>query len=139
MARLIAIAVALAAAWIGLRFTTEPPALIGWALAIAAGGTFVPLLLGMHWRGCSATGGLLGTVAGVAVVAMVFLLEMGGPADNSAPSGVGPIGAAALAILAALAVSVAVSLLRRERHTAEMASAARSGDAGSSAVLQRSA
>lgn len=117
MARLLVIAVGLAAALVGLAFMTDPPALIGWALAVAAGGTFVPLLLGLHWRGCTAMGGLMGMVAGLGVVGFVFLLEMralANPADADAASGLGPIGAAALAMAAAFLVSVAVSIFRRD-------------------------
>ena len=145
MARLVVIAVALAATWLSLRFASDPPALIGWALAIAAGGTFVPLFLGMHWRGCSALAGLFGMLAGLGVVGVVFLLEMralSSVADLDAASGLGPIGAAALAMLAALLVSVAVSLVKRERDpdgSLQDLFAALRGERRKAPVLERAA
>lgn len=116
--RLLVILVAFAAMWLGQRYPADAPALVGWALALAAGGTFVPLLLGIYWRGCTALGGMLGMAAGFGLVAAVYLRDMRFLPDlpDAAPApGMGPITAAALGLAAALLVSVVVSLGRGER------------------------
>lgn len=118
-ARLLVVAVAYAAMWLTLRSATDAPALIGWALALAAAGNFVPLLLGMYWRGCTALGAVLGMIAGFGLVGVVFLLDLGllpGFAGLEPGSGMGPISAAGFGLAAALLVSVVVSLLSRDRN-----------------------
>lgn len=118
--RLLVILVAFAAMWLGQRYPADAPALVGWALALAAGGTFVPLLLGIYWRGCTALGGMLGMAAGFGLVAAVFLHDMRFLPDlpDAAPApGTGPIAAAAMGLAAALLVSVVVSLGRGARDS----------------------
>jgi cation/acetate symporter len=124
VARILVIAVAAGAAWLALNVGTAPPALIGWALALAAAGNFAPLLLGIWWRGATPHGALAGMATGVGLLALSLLLPPGNSAGLATGSALAPIQAAAVAIPAALFVTVLVSVVtkrRDERQGAELA------------------
>jgi cation/acetate symporter len=109
IAGLAAGAVALAAHW-----PIDAASLVVWALAMAAGGTFMPLALGLWWRRCNEIGAIGGMVAGFGFSALVFLLQANlipdavvtsGWADVSAPT------AAAVGLAMSFAVTVGLSLV----------------------------
>jgi Na+(H+)/acetate symporter ActP len=81
---------------------------------MAAGGTFMPLALGLWWRRCNEIGAIGGMVAGFGFSALVFLLQANlipdavvtsGWADVSAPT------AAAVGLAMSFAVTVGLSLV----------------------------
>ena len=126
VARLLTIGLAYLAA--RADWPVQAPALLGWALAAAAAGNFVPLILGLAWPGCTRLGAATGIAAGFGLVAGVFLLDLGfvpawevtGPAAR-----IGSMPAAALGMAGALLVSVAVSLLVPESEAGEATGARR--------------
>ena len=71
VARLILIAVAAFAAALASVWPIQPPKLLAWALALASGGIFAPLLLGLRWRRCNEIGAIAGMVAGFGFAALI--------------------------------------------------------------------
>ncbi len=114
IARVLIVAVAYGAYWLAANWAIDAPALLGWALAFAAAGNLVPLLLGLFWSRCSAAAGACGIAAGFGVAAVAFLLDLGlvpGWREIGPAAGIGSAAAAALGLCTAFLVSVAVSLL----------------------------
>jgi cation/acetate symporter len=112
-ARLIVVAVAMAAAWLVPRLTMEADVLLGWGMAFAAAGTFAPLMLGIWWRRANTAGALAGSLAGFGLTALALLLDSGllTWSESFAPEGIGPSAAAAIAVPAGFLSAVAASLL----------------------------
>ena len=132
VARLLAIALAYLAARLAADWPVPAPALLGWALAAAAAGNFVPMMLGLAWPGCSRLGAVAGSAAGLAIVMVLFLLDSGlPPARQIGPAAqIGSLTAAALGMAGALLVSVAVSLFVPEPDTGEAAGRRREAPTG---------
>jgi cation/acetate symporter len=110
VARLIVVAVAAAAAWLALRSSAAPGAMMAWTLALSAAAGFVPLFVALWWRRCSASGALLGTAAGSAVILVPLAADLG-----VAPSwmSVEPTSAGAVGVAAAFTVTIIASLASR--------------------------
>ena len=95
IARLILMGVAAAGAWAASGGPADAPALLGWAVAIAASGSFAPLVLGLAWRRCNEAGAVFGTMAGFGVAFVLFLVDLRAFAEGSAAgAGVGSTAAA---------------------------------------------
>jgi cation/acetate symporter len=108
VARIAVLGVAAAGGWLAIRLPPYWPPLLPWALAFSAAAGFVPLFLGLWWRRCTATGFLLGTVAGCAIVGTAFAAAAGvGPTwARLAPAAAGWLGlvcAAFVAVVGSLA------------------------------------
>ena len=74
MARLIMVGVAAAAAALTPLWQASAPELLQWAMALAAAGSFAPLVLGLWWRRCNEIGALSGMVAGFGFAGLIFLM-----------------------------------------------------------------
>jgi cation/acetate symporter len=115
IARLLVVAIAAGAGWISLRQALGPLELIGWSLAVSAAANFVPLLLGMWWRKCTASAAVAGMCASFGIVALTFSLGLV-PNENGPPlMGIDPIKAAAIAMPTSLLVTVATTLIGNQR------------------------
>ncbi len=111
VARLALVGVAAGAVALAPRWQAEPGALLQWALALAAGGSFAPLALGIWWRRCNEIGALGGMVAGFGFTGLVFLMTQKIiPTFASDWGEVGAPGAAMVGVLIATAVTIAASL-----------------------------
>jgi Na+(H+)/acetate symporter ActP len=100
-ARLLAIGIALAAGWQANGAISNPGAMFSWALALSAAGGFAPLLLGLWWSRCNATGALAGAISGAIIVAASFVIDPSGAVvENAAATGV--LGSFLVAILGSL-------------------------------------
>jgi cation/acetate symporter len=142
VARILLVLVAYGACWLALAWSIEAPALLGWAVALAAAGNFVPLMLGLYWRRCTPAGGAFGIASGFSVTSLVFLLDTGVmPAwrETDASPALGSTAAAALGLAAAILVSVAVSLLRPEPQRAMKTAEAGSRAPGDALARERPA
>lgn len=114
VARLTLVCVATAGAAVAPRWQAEASALVAWALALAAAGSFVPLVFGLWWRRCNEIGAVAGTVAGFGFTGLVFLLDQNVIPDtlvSSGWAGVGAPAAAAVGLLMSLVVTVGLSLV----------------------------
>ncbi len=114
VARLILVGVAAGAAALAPLWRAEAPVLLEWALALAAAGSFAPLVLGLWWRRCSEIGALGGMVVGFGFTGFVFLMEQNIIPAAMISSGWAEVGApvAAMAgLLASVAVTVGLSLV----------------------------
>jgi cation/acetate symporter len=109
VARLILVSVAAAAALIVPIWPAEAPSLLAWALALAAAGSFVPLVLGLWWRRCNEVGALGGIVAGFGFTGLVFLLDQHVIPEAMISSGWSNVGAP-IAALTGLAMSLVVTV-----------------------------
>jgi cation/acetate symporter len=118
IARLLVLTLAAGAAWLTHGSAVGALTLIGWALAFAAAGTFVPLLLGIWWRDCTAPAALAGIGVSFGIVTLMFVLELSAGAEDNRGD-LGPIEAAALAMAAGFLVTVLTSVVdRRNEHRA---------------------
>ncbi|MDQ3558468.1 MAG: hypothetical protein M3453_04640 [Pseudomonadota bacterium] len=113
LARLAVAAVAAGAVWLAPSIAMEPPALLLWALAIAAAGNLAPLLLGLWWPRCNETGAAYGATAGFLVAGWGFLHDVGffPWSEAGAEAGFGAASAAGIAIAVSFLVAVGVSLM----------------------------
>jgi Na+(H+)/acetate symporter ActP len=84
--------------------------MMAWTLALSAAAGFVPLFVALWWRRCSASGALLGTAAGSAVILVPLAADLG-----VAPSwmSVEPTSAGAVGVAAAFTVTIIASLASR--------------------------
>ena len=113
VARVILAGVAFCAVMVASFWRADAAALVGWALALAAAGSFAPLVLGLWWRRCNEIGAIAGMVAGFGFTALVFLLQQHVIPDAVVTSGwanVGAPAAAAAGFLMSLVVTVGLSL-----------------------------
>jgi cation/acetate symporter len=106
-ARLCTVAGALVAALCVPVLPLPPAALLGWALAFAAAGRLAPLILGLWWPRCTATGAATGAAAGLLVVLVPFALAVFGVGTASQS---GPALAAAIGVAISFAATVGASL-----------------------------
>jgi cation/acetate symporter len=114
VARMLIAATAVGAAFLVQLWPADPAALVEWALALAAAGSFFPIVLGLWWRRCNEIGAIAGMFAGFGFTALVFLLGQGVIPDAMVDSGWANVGAptAAMAgLLMSLAVTVGLSLV----------------------------
>jgi cation/acetate symporter len=102
------------AALLAAHWSAAAGDLMEWALAFAAAGGFIPLILGVWWKRCNEIGAIGGAVAGFGCAALAFILEQGivpGGAEISALADIGAAHAGLLGAGIAFAVAVAVSLV----------------------------
>lgn len=112
VARILLLAVAAAAIHLAPRWPAEAPALAGWALALAAAGSFVPLLLGLWWRRCNAAAAISGMLVGFTTALLLFAIDFGllRAVGIDPAAGTGPAAAACLGVSAAFIITVLISL-----------------------------
>lgn len=132
VARLTLAGVAMAAAASAPLWPMSPPALLQWALAFAASGSFVPLLLALWWRRLSRLGILGGMAAGFGFTAIVFLAAVGfvpvDPASGSWAAFGAPVTAlvgVAVALVASISLSFAVPRAEKDGGSPPFAAEAR--------------
>ncbi len=114
VARVIVVAVAAGAVLLTPLWQTDAASLVAWALAFAAAGSFVPLVLGLWWRRCNEIGAIGGMVAGFGFTALVFLLRQDVIPEaivTSGWAGVDAPTATAAGVLMSFAVTVGLSLV----------------------------
>lgn len=114
VARLVAVGIAATAASLVPMLQANVAVLLAWALAFAAAGGFVPLVVGFWWRRCNDAGAVGGMLAGFGFVLLEFLLEQGlaaGGADVGGWTGLGPQTTALIGLLLSLAATIGVSLM----------------------------
>jgi cation/acetate symporter len=114
VARFLLIIVGAMAAFLAAHWSAAPGDLMEWALAFAAAGGFIPLVLGVWWKRCNEIGAIGGAVAGFGCTALAFILEQGivpGGAEISALADIGAAHAGLLGAAIAFTVAVAVSLV----------------------------
>lgn len=112
LARLAVVLVAAAALWLAPSVAMQPPALLLWALALAAAGNLAPLVLGLWWPRCNETGAAFGAAAGFLVAGWGFLHDVGlFPWSQNVEAGYGAASAAGIAIAVSFLVTVATSLM----------------------------
>jgi cation/acetate symporter len=106
VARAIVLAVAGAAVWAAALPVDIP--LVAWALALAAAGSFAPLLLALWWRRADGRAVFWGVLSGFAVAFAPFVVATG--LLPTAP-GISPAVAAAFGVAIAFTVTVSMSIL----------------------------
>jgi cation/acetate symporter len=113
VARIILIAVAALAAALAAIWPIAPPKLLAWALALAAGGVFAPLLLGLYWQRCNEIGAIAGMVAGFGFAALISGLTeiVNSGRGLEGWTNVGPATVTLIAVAMSFAATVLVSLI----------------------------
>ncbi len=114
VARLILVGVAAGGVMFASLWPVDAASMADWALALAAAGCFVPLVLGLWWRRCNEIGAVSGMAIGFAFTALVFLLRQHVIPEAIVSSGWANVGAptgAAAGLLMSLAVTVGLSLM----------------------------
>lgn len=113
VSRLILVGVTVGAVSLASLWRADAAALVAWALALAAAGCFMPLVLGLWWRRCNDIGAIGGMVAGFGFTGLVFLLQQHLIPDSVVASGWAGVGApvaAAAATLLSLVAMIGLSL-----------------------------
>ena len=106
MARLIMVGVAAGAAALAPLWKASAPELLQWAMALAAAGSFAPLLLGVWWRRCNEIGAVGGMVAGFGFAGLIFLMAEGIMPAAVVSSDWGEVGAPAAGLVGAMISSI---------------------------------
>ncbi len=109
VARLILVGVAAGGVMVASLWPGDAAGTIRWALALAAAGSFAPLVLGLWWRRCNEIGAIAGMVAGFGFTALVFLLRQHVIPDAVVSSGWAEV-SAPTAAGAGLAMSLVVTI-----------------------------
>ncbi len=112
-ARVILVGVAAGGVMFASVLPADAASMASWALALAAAGCFVPLVLGLWWPRCNEIGAVAGMAVGFAFTALVYLLRQHVIPDAIVTSGWAEVGAptaAAAGMVMALAVTVGLSL-----------------------------
>ena len=114
VARIILIGVAAGAAAFVPKLQAGGPALVQWALALAAAGIFAPVVLGLLWRRCNEIGALGGMAAGFGFTGLIFLMSqriLPAAIVSNDWADVGALAAAGIGLGAAVAVTIGLSLV----------------------------
>jgi cation/acetate symporter len=120
VARLVLAGTAALAGFVASRWDAPVSALFAWALALAAAGGFVPLMLGVWWRRCNTIGALGGMAAGFCFAGLIFLMSQGIVPTTMIAADWTAVGAPAAALagaLISLIVAVGASLVTRSSET----------------------
>jgi cation/acetate symporter len=102
IARLMLILAAASAAALAQQMEIETPALIQWALALAAAAVFAPVVIGVWWRRTSHLGAIGGMIVGCGVVAVPAAFPV---------AAIGPTESAGIGLIAAACTTIALSLV----------------------------
>jgi cation/acetate symporter len=113
VARLILVGVAAVGVMLASLWPGDAAATVNWALALAAAGCFVPLVLGLWWRRSNEIGAIAGILSGFSFTALVFLMQQHIIPDAIVSSGWADVGAptaAVAGVVMSFAVTVGLSL-----------------------------